>query len=98
MPIRSRVRDDLRRWCVLLVCALLSWSPPAHADAHADDTRATPQTVGQLLRAFGIQDAPADFVVVVDTSSSMMDPPALYPPVAAAYRKLVRAVGDQDNL
>jgi hypothetical protein len=84
----------LARWLVVVVTlvALLTAPTVANAGPH------TPGNVDELLQAYGIADAPSDYVVVVDTSGSMSDPPALYPPVVNAYKQFVDAIGAQDQL
>lgn len=85
---------ERRLLLVVLTLALLCAGP----QAGAADTGATPGSVNELLHAYGIEGSPADYVVVVDTSSSMMDPPALYRPVVRAYKQFVSAIGDKDQL
>lgn len=77
----------------LIVCALLGTWGTAHAE-----TGKIPRTTDELLTAYGIGDQPSDFVVVVDTSGSMMDPPAIYPDVLRVYAEFVDAIGAQDHL
>lgn len=67
------------------------------APAVADD-RGIPHSVDELLRVYGITDEPADYVVVVDTSGSMMRPQPIYPAVRAVYEVFTRAIGDADHL
>lgn len=70
----------------------------AQGTALAADTPPTPTSVQDLLSVFQVADVPADYVVVVDTSSSMMDQPAIYPKVVTAYRSFVDALGTGDTL
>lgn len=66
--------------------------------AHGLDPEGIPETTDELLAIYGITDAPADYVVAVDTSGSMSQAPAIYPAVRRAYASFVKAVGDQDHL
>lgn len=81
---------------VLGVLAVLAVVPAA--GAASGPATPTPSSVDDLLDVYGVDSEPADFVVVVDTSGSMMWKPALYPPVVRAYRQFVEAIGDNDQL
>lgn len=85
-----RLLGGLFSLTMLLACL---GAPVAHADEQG-----IPRTVDELLDAYGIADEPADFVVVVDTSASMMNEPPIYPAVQEVFQAFVQAIGDNDHL
>jgi len=84
----------------LMLLTVLVWGLVLGAaeSALGRDSQGIPQSTDELLDIYGIADEPSDFVVVVDTSSSMSYPPAIYPDVRTAYVAFTEAVGDQDHL
>lgn len=82
-------------WLSLIVVAALTLG--GVQPARADNT-GIPQTVDELLEIYGIANVPADYVVVVDTSGSMMGATPIYPAVRQAYASFAAAIGDQDHL
>ena len=90
--MRGHVRG---RALILAVAAMVLWwwAPLALAEGEA-----TPSTIDELLEIYGVADQPADFVLAIDTSSSMMDEPAIYPEVKDAYAGFLEAVNDGDFL
>lgn len=77
------------------VVTLLGWCvSPALADEQE-----TPGTLDDLLEIYRVADQPADFVLVIDTSSSMADgPDPIYPDVKDAYASFLDATNDGDFL
>lgn len=87
--------SSLAKGVVLLSVALLA--ALGAASAHADDS-GIPQSVDELLEIYGIADEPADYVVVVDTSASMLYEPPIYPAVKEVYQSFVQAISANDHL
>lgn len=85
-------------WVLLLpVLAVLALASPASAD----DSPGTPRTFEEVAQLFGVADQPADFVVVVDVSSSMGKGPAGETPwdvVERSYASLVGSLRPFDHL
>lgn len=86
---RLGARQLLSRTLPALVAAtavVLAQASPANAAAE-------PRSVAELEAAFGVGQQKSDFVVVIDTSGSMDDPPDnLYPKVRDALATLVKAI------
>lgn len=82
---------------VALLSLALAWLGftvlPAPADEHG-----IPDTVDELFEIYGIANEPGDYVVTVDTSGSMMNPPPIYPDVRSVFSGFVSAIGDADHL
>ena len=64
-----------------------------------DATPTIPKDYKELLELFGIADSPVDFVIVIDTSSSMQaGPDPFYPKVQEAYGGFVDSIRPADYL
>lgn len=85
----------IHRWLSLLVLVPLAllFVQPVRADSTG-----IPQSVDELLEIYGIANVPADYVVVVDTSGSMMGATPIYPAVKQAYSAFAAAIGNEDHL
>lgn len=96
-------RANRRRWSapigvVLGVLLCLVVAAPAQAQ-RPDQGVAVAENYKQLLELFGIADKPVDFVIVLDTSSSMaMGDDPFYPRVRDAYAGFIDAIRPNDHL
>lgn len=82
---------------IALMSAILVWLGLVVAPAAADD-RGIPTTVDELFEIYDIANEPADYVVTVDTSGSMMRQPPIYPDVRQVFSTFASAIGDTDHL
>lgn len=92
--MRQKANRSVLRGTLLAAVGLLLLAAPAYAQSAGE-----PSTISELDAAFDVGNVHSDFVVVIDTSSSMTDgPDPLYPRVRQAYAGLVDAIPDGDWL
>lgn len=93
---KNKIAQRLAPLIVFAVSLMLVFSAGVQT-ANADES-GIPQTVDELLDIYGIGDEPSDYIVVVDTSGSMMQKPPIYPKVQKAFTEFTKAIQDTDHL
>jgi hypothetical protein len=86
----------LRTVGVLLGAVALIWS----LTSTAAEAQEGPSSLEELLESFGVADQPIDLVILLDTSTSMIDPAAgnPYPAVRDAVAEFIGLLGNGDHL